>query len=181
MRAPPRFCERGPCFPCSLGPDQSILARSLTPSREHRRTPRGFGPPILHATSFFPPLRSHSAVSRKPMPKFFRGALSSSEHIRLHPSFKGPDDQQRRCRGRRIVPRYFWMWRRNPPTGSLPSSQLWVASAHSSNITKSGHPIPFCPPTDSLLAIQRCQGEGRTTSPVVGEAERYPRSGHGRR
>ena len=67
--------------------------------------------------------------------------------------------------------RYFWTLRRSLPTGVLLSSQLLVALLHSSNITKSGHSIPLLPTTGSLLAIQRRQGEGRTTRPVVEEAE----------
>ena len=42
-----------------------------------------------------------------------------------------------------------------------------------------GHPVPMLPVTDSLLAIQRCQGEGQANCPVAGEAERYPRNNYG--
>jgi len=68
--------------------------------------------------------------------------------------------------------RYFWTLRRNLPTGFLPSSQLSVVSVRSSNITKSGRSVPLLLAIDSLLAIQRRQGEGRTTYTMAEEAER---------
>jgi len=123
------------------------------------------------ATSILPPSRSRPAISRNLMRNPFRGASGSSECFRLRVSFNGSDNQQRKCRGWWTASRYLWTWHRSRPTGSLLSSQPLVVLMRSSNITMSGRSTPSLSTTDGLLAIQRCQGEGRTTRPMVREVE----------
>ena len=53
-----------------------------------------------------------------------------------------------------------------------PSSQPLVVLPPSSNITRLARSTPLLSAADSLLAIQRSQGEGRTARPVVDEAAR---------
>ena len=91
---------------------------------------------ISWTTSILLPSRSYSIVYKQLMPNPFRGASSSSKHTRSQPGFEDSDDQQKMCRGRWTVSRYFWTLRRNRQMHSLPSSRLWDVSVRSSNTTK---------------------------------------------